>query len=465
MLLLCINQLNMFNNDNYWQLVHGRLMLTEGLYPTEEPLSMHEGWSFIYPQWLSIVIHTLIYDKLGLSALNVWYRIVQIIGVYFIYKLLKLHSDNKFANVFLTLMFFALYSNGLFSTRPFVISHTLMAIELYILEYYIKNKKPVVLAWLPLISVLWINFHNSLWLFGIILMLPMIAEWVLLKYRHNEPTFDIKPAFTSLAAYAAASLINPYGIDSILYLVRSKNTIKVATFIAELKAATINDYGVEVIVVLLFVLLGILLQKERKIAPIRYWFLFGGTFYLAMSHLRSCTAFFVCCIPLVSFYAGSVLPTFKSDILDKGMKIGLVIFLGAFSILSVSLYTPDKAESSLHDEEAITYLCENYSADVKIFNSINVGGELEYHGYKPYIDCRLEVFSKELNGKADVLQEWKDLKDGVVYPETVFGKYGFDVYFVEKDSMPVVYQYLLNNADLYELVCDTENTAIFEAVR
>lgn len=464
MLMLCIKQFNIFDNDNYWQLAHGRLILSEGLHLTEEPLSTHEGWSFIYPQWLTVFLYTMVYDKFGLTTVNFLYRVVQIIGVAFVYKTIKLHSDNEFKNIFLTLMFFALYSNGMYSTRPFVISHTLAAAELFVLEYYIKEKKPWILAWLPVISVLWINFHNSLWIFGIILVLPMLAEWVLLKYKHIEPSFSIKPVFIAVVAYFATALINPYGIDSILYIVRSSEAVKTATFIAELQAGTINDYGLEAIAVLLAVFLGVLLQKERRIAPIRYWFLFGGTFYLAMSHIRSCTLFFICAMPLLAFYADSFLPTIRDNTYKsaaRGLYAGLELFLIGFAVIGVCTYSADNDVSGLVSTGALSYFTENVDKDEIIFNTIDDGGALALAGYKVFIDDRLEVYTKELNGKVDVLKEYAALYDGSIYPEDLIEKYGFTTFYITKETCPTMYLYLEHNDEMYDKMYEDDDTVIY----
>lgn len=467
MLLMCINQFNLFNNDNYWQIVHGRLMLTEGLYPAEEPLSMHKGWSFIYPQWLSILIHTWIFGNLGLSAVNAWYRFVQVVGLFFIWKILRLNrEDDSLLPALFAIIVMAAFSADFFATRPFTLSYTLMAFEIYIIEKYVKTDNKKILAFIPLISLIWINIHNSLWAFYLILTAPAIAEWAVMKVFRKKPAFNAISIVIADVIALPFALINPYGINAILYLPRSSATVKLATeWIVELNPGMLTNSGAVPIALLILLAVCFLFSKERRLAPIRYWLLFAGTWYLGMSHIRNVATCIICSVPLIAFYVGPFLPKIKSKVIDKGFVLGLFCFLPAFTIVSLCLYSPKKVDSYLSDHEAITYLCENYDTDVKIYNSINYGGELEYHGYKPYIDCRLEVFAKELNGKDDILKERTDLADGKLYPETFIEKYDFDVYYLTKGDAPALYQYIIHHPDKFKLAFASEDVYIYEAVR
>ena len=74
-------------------------------------------------------------------------------------------------------------------------------------------------------------------------------------------------------------------------------------------------------------------------------------------------------------------------------------------------------------------------SQLKIYTGYGDGAYFEYHGYKPYLDPRAEVFLKKNNGKEDILEEWYGLTKGAVNIRDFLDKYDFDYIFIRGDSV------------------------------
>lgn len=473
---LCQRGVGTYDGDNYWQLAHGRKMLADGLYTTE-PLSMHEGLKFVYPQWLSVLLFTLIYNAFGVPGVDIWYRAIQLIGVVFVYKLVKMKADNDYIAVVLSFLFFLVYSTSTYATRPFVFSQTFIAVELYLLEKYIETKSAKYLAWLPFLSCAWINLHNSLWLFLYILMMPMIAEYLFHKWKKKDLPFKITPLIIAGAISETAALINPYGFDYILYLPLSADAVEISTNrILELNRSTVSNIGwlsFVIVAALIANLVWIQYKQAKKkengesvqpvaMAPIRYWLLFSGTFVLALMHVRNITIFFIAAMPLISHYlarATDIVP--KDDSLKRVLYESLLICFIVFSVQCFASSDVREIKTNEKNEAAVEYMEENVGKDAKVFATINSGGVLELYGYKPFVDTRLEVFTEALNEKNDYLMEYWEMQTGLMWPGDLIDKYDFDVFYIEKNYIPAMETYLANEGG-FENVYEDDDVIIYK---
>ena len=92
---------------------------------------------------------------------------------------------------------------------------------------------------------------------------------------------------------------------------------------------------------------------------------------------------------------------------------------------------------------------------MKIYTGYNIGGYVEYRGYKPYLDPRGGDFIKKSNGREDILQEWVDFEDGKIKKEDFLGKYNFDYLIVKDDDL--LYDYSNDN---YKMIYENEEQKI-----
>lgn len=109
-------------------------------------------------------------------------------------------------------------------------------------------------------------------------------------------------------------------------------------------------------------------------------------------------------------------------------------------------------------------MSENGIDELRLFNGFNLGGYLEFKGYKTYIDARADSFVDIANNDFDYLTEYYDIKSGNVYFNEVFDKYNFNYAIVDIKSEKPLYTAISNN-DGYTLVFENDDTALFRAVK
>ena len=156
----------LFELDNdFWFLFNtGKNIITDG-FSRIEPFTMHEGFSYMSQQWLSSVIFYLIYDYAGVVGMFILIFVCNIIIVFLLYKLLLLITFNKIkVSIIITIITDFLLLFFFIVTRPQLFDIIIFILELYILELFIHKNNKKFLYFLPVISLVLINMHASMWL-------------------------------------------------------------------------------------------------------------------------------------------------------------------------------------------------------------------------------------------------------------------------------------------------------------
>ena len=203
---------------------------------------------------------------------------------------------------------------------------------------------------------------------------------------------------------------------------------------------------------LIFFISNLLILKYSKKKNIRvaHLLLFYGTFFMALSSLRNISLFIIATLPfLVKYFEFKDINTFS---LSKEWCINYVVILILFIAVFTSSIISKKYEF-VHDvDEAVVYLNEHASKDIKLYTEYSFGSLFEYHGYKPYLDSRAEVFTKKMNNKEDILDEYIKFNLDKNSRDKFIKKYDFDYYLIHSDYKELV-NYLINYQEIdYELV-------------
>lgn len=445
-----------FDNDNFFQLAHAKVLFSQG-FVKEEPLTMHTGLDFLIPQWLSIVFIYLTYTYGGVVLLNLFFYIFVFSTIVIMYKtaMLILNGDSLKSVVWTSVetLFFMLIG---YTTRPHVISLFFIALEIYVLEQY-KHGKEKYIWCLPFISVMIINFHNSLWLFFVLVGIAYLAEFMIYKTGPEKiPRNTVIASMLSLVV----SLMNPYGIDGVTYIFNSLKSIQpIASYIIELMPIGIRMETLMWLAHPFLIILLLLYRKSNKKIPLRYVFLWLGTLLLMIQHVRSSIQYFVCSFPIfliaVNEIDTEVVPFRKKDLVES-----LVVLLLVFPI-----YSRRPNMDNNDDTDFMKYIEENIPRDAVIFNHVNNGGMLELNEYKPYIDARLEVFGKDNNKKFDYLSEYVSTLRGADIEE-ILEKYDFEYIILalvtnDTDAM----ENYAKKSEAWEEIYRSENSVIFQRIQ
>ena len=130
-------------NDIWFLLNHGEYVLNNG-FPSIEPFTIHQGFSFVMQQWLSSVIFYLSYSLLGKYGLLILTLLVTGYIIFISYKLCMLLSDNRSSlSVLISTIVTTLLAAMFITSRPHIFTFAIIITEIYLLEKYIKedNKK------------------------------------------------------------------------------------------------------------------------------------------------------------------------------------------------------------------------------------------------------------------------------------------------------------------------------------
>ena len=441
------------DNDLWYLLSEGRYIIKNGIYHID-PISMHKGLDIVVQNWLSAVIFWIIYSVFKSKGIFFMVIIINCLICYLLYKLCMLLSDkNKPLSILITIITDSELSLFFIVSRPQIFSFAIFLILFNLLELYIKNDDTKYLKFIPLLSILEINLHASLWWFIPLYMTPYIID----SFKNEKlmlQGYRKKPLIITLIASFLTGMLNPYGYKAILFIFNSYGDNYMFNNISELQSFNFNDF---VCTIVFFIILTTMLTyvyfRKGKVR-VRYICLYCGTLILGMNTIKALSHF----ILVASFPIALLL----KDIFPRKIKNNnerkicytsfttitvLLVCFNIFKYYSIS----NKIELKNEGEEAINAM-DIYSKNSSktTYVSFDDGGYLSFRGYKPYIDPRAEVYLKKNNHKEDIYKEYCDFESGKIDTSKFMKKYNFDFIFLKKGDR----LYNEDKIDNYSIIYD-----------
>jgi hypothetical protein len=363
----------------------------------------------------------------------------------YIRRHIKTFALKVFAFVFITRMLCYV-----FYPRPWGFTTISMLLVLNIADIYFNNRdnrKRYACCLLPIISILQINLHASMWYIVLFIALVCLV-----------PSFNAETSVNDVKAHIKANklligmvflmipccLITPYGAESVLYLPLSYGQATKYDTISELAMPTmLSVFGVYVLLSLIFLFLYV-----RKRRCLDYIFLLALTgIFLAGLHKRDIfilSVFMTPCVTHVfegfrypcelygSRYRGTAFYTYILTLCFVSLS-----FTRAFVGVNNGTLLPD---SGYIPEKAADYLDDINAQGSRIYTSFNSGAYMEYRGYDVYIDARPELFQERINKKDDIYTEYMDINGSAAADfESFIDKYDFDYYLLLSDDFLLSY--------------------------
>ena len=447
------------DNDSWDVIAEGREIVNNGIYYTDQ-LSMHEGLSVTVQNYGFSVLFYLIYSVMGAPAIYAVMLILNFAVCFIIYKICMLISD-KNTNLSLLIMMITdiILALGFVVTRAQMISYVIFLMLIWILELYIKTDKTKYLWFIPVLSLLQINLHASLWWMLVLVMLVYIIDSIKKPKLHLQG-YRTKPLLIASLGLFLSGLINPYGIEMITFIFKSYGDVRFQNLIVELRSfSPFRDIFSAFLYISIVLVLAFYIFGEKKNVRVRYLLMFFGFLALGLNTVKGMSQFI-----LVMFFPLALV--YKNIKIEKviDVKVGrdaVMFWIGAIAFVSFAIACPIVVgQIDNHPDDVLVGALDAIEADaegedpkdIKIYTGYNDGGYVEYRGYKPYLDPRGEVFLKKNNKKEDILYEWIDLKDGKIKVSDFLSKYNFDYLLVEDtdDSL-----YNLDEKD-YKIIFEDE---------
>ena len=450
--LLLSTTLNISKERDIWFILsYGKYILKNGL-PHHDILSMHSNFNLVVQQWLSDIIYYLSYKLLGGVGIYILIFILNASIIYFLYKLCMVISNKKvFSSVITSSIIDILLMTYFVTPRPQMFTFLIFLILLYILEKYLKKESKVI-WFIPLLSILLVNLHASMWPCLFILMLPYLVEFSYNYLRKKDKR--ILKLLQVLFVSIIVGFLNPYGLGAMTYSLTSYGVDTINRMVMEMSPFTLKGILAPTNYIVLGLFFGLLtcmfIKKKYSIHQVLLMF---GLFYMVLCNFRNVTLFYICVLPFFSMY----LPFTddKSKFIPK--KIYIVVILGLLVLIGYNA-VDGKYNLVNPNKKIIDYLNKTSKKDIRLYANNDNGSYYELNGYHPYMDGRVEVFVKANNHQEDIMLEYYNMSSGILDVEKFLDKYKFTHLVVYKNE--TLCKYLKNNEN-YQKVVTIDETYLY----
>ena len=469
-LVISFFQLRILDNDFYFLYSTGEYIAGNG-FPHTDILSMHSSMRLVVQQWLSSVIFYFSYHSFGEIGVMAILYLCNTAVCLLTYRFMSLITGKELLSAVLAALINILVFDPYMVTRPQMFTYVILLAEVCLLEKHVKTNSIKYLFGIPVLSLLLINLHAAMWPMLLVFMLPYLIAAVPLNAvnKRNGPSGNLLAIFVSMAAGTLTGIVNPYGLDNMLYLVTSygKGSFEL---ISEMGPADLsNPEGITFFALFAAVVLIAFFYIYCPFS-VRSFLLFAGTFVLGLKQIKGIPYFMLIGIPasaymLKDFDFKSISGKFKGTV-SKSFKTLLIIFLCCAMIYICEarfFQTYDIKQSKMEHYshlDDITGILDMSDAPVILYTNFNDGQYLEYKGYHPYIDGRAEVFYADNNNEYDYFEEYLSLYNGGFYYRDFVDKYGFNYLILDKALDNYVYLSMIRDND-FEQLYDSSDVTLF----
>lgn len=460
------------DNDIWFILATGREIFEQGILYTN-PFSMHDGMGIVVQQWIPCLIAYGLYSLGGFVALGLWCAVLSALVVLSLYRLGRLLKADRYGGEWILLVIAVALPALLqyLSMRPHAYTMLAFCWLLFFLTKYRRTGKPGWLIGAVALVAAHTNFQMALAPFDLVIIACFAVPDVLAPFHKRGRLMGVQLIDASgkhwtvllcLLASVAALLANPYGIDGALYLVNSYGTAGYQNYIMEMRALSPWAKGLAGMASVALLVLAAMAVGKRGLRHIDLplTLLAFGVGFAAFSHSRNgwLIAFFALPLVLSSMHGWSMdfaklptrghrkarksksatqtVPTSANDIaiadpqaLEQAEQkrrrivlgctiavcVGASIATGALLWHAVPSWQAYEKESDYTPSGLLDYMEQQgvNPQDVRLFNPFNIGGYLEWRGYKVFMDPRPELWSPGITGlETDYYREYVDMQSG-----------------------------------------------------
>ena len=456
-IMLIVNiRSSLYNCDNLFMFKHAEILLKDGFIRTDV-LRMHEGFDFMMPQWLFALTIYELREIFSDRAITVFIAAVIALIGFVLYHISVTVTSRRRLSLWFSVAVMLLYSICFSQIRPHNVSALLGLCEVLLMEKSLRDGfswKSYAAA--AAISVLQINFHNSMWPLLFLINICYIGELTVRVLVKKDSEAPLKQALIVTLISLAAGFINPYGFEYMIYVIRSMPVMnRLKAMIMEQSPPTGSALRITIFLIAtdLFAIVGRL--RFRKKPRIRFVLMTLGFAFMAMSAARN--------LQLLIVFGQFVLLPDRDPATKEHSEVDFRPAVIAAAALSLFIFITAPAKPYYGEEDyqkGVLYLVETgVPKDAKIFCSPDCGSALIYEGYRPYFDCMAELYGIENNHRKDVASELMHALYSQDFRE-LFDAYGFEYAVVHDDYYADGIKKLPN----WECVRDAEGGWVFRNI-
>lgn len=394
--------------DSFFAIAQGREILESG-FPKYNNFLFFENYEICIQQWLYCIILTFIdanFDSIGLI-------IFAALQGYMTFRMfetkISLYAKDKFWSYLLAGLAVLSTNSYIITLRAENITFILLMANSLILEKYRRTDKPGYLYLLPLLTLLEINLHASMWIFHFcILLAHLVPSMDKELFKDNHIKINKHVIFAACLMFGSL-FINPYGFKNIAYVFNSLGTFKHIPITEQQLTRCLSMAGVVIAIVIILFTIAVCTRKIK-----------ANTIYICLGFVTlSITSFhsaMFLSIALVFLFCDYI-DNFNSKV--EGQKavdtmqnsmwfvIALIIFcmiMGCVAIVNNNSLYYFKHQSNM--DAIIEYIkTDDPDNSEHILTNIDCGSYLEYNNIKNiFCDTRPEMLNKKINNKEDSME-------------------------------------------------------------
>lgn len=465
-------------NDFWWHIKVGEWIAENGGVPKTDIFSWYGTVNQIpwtAHEWLADLLFYWVYEAFAEPGVFVLSFGAAELMVVLLWKEAQPYVER---NILIGGLFFALLSvttSVFFYGRPHLFSFFLLLIELKILFSFMEDPSRKGIYLLPVVTCLWSNIHGgSAALSYAVCVLFLAVSLTGIKIGKIEPVKLGRKAVVKLlivtVCSVAAILVNPVGLEVLVYPYKNFADAMQMTMIAEWRSPDAKEMGDLVLFIcpVALMLIGFFAEK-RKIrlidVTVMCFFIF-----LFLRSVRFIMLWYIaaafCGLPYVPVCNIKPMKKKEERILTG---ICLVIFACLMVYSGVKIYktAEDGALISVTmSDEAVQAVRED--APERLFNDYNLGEALIYHEIPVFFDARADLYAYDnmmADGVSLMLLQQANPEAQTVYVDVneVIGKYDFDAILILKHR--ALYTYLCSHPEQFACVYQDNSLAYFRIVQ
>jgi hypothetical protein len=417
--LFCWNFGASADYDFWWHIKAGEYIAQTGSIPhLDQWTYTMAGLPWIAHEWLAELAMYALFSSFGFWAVTAFYSLISTVAFGLLYLLFRRLGAGGGLALLLMLWARAMLPAPN-APRPLHFTMLFMAIFVYVLyRYKAEHRGPLWL--LPILSVFWVNLHAG-YVAGLMLLgCVTVGEW--LNGRTLRPSAKALPLLITTVLSALVVLINPNGLNAVLYPLSKAGGNASMQFLTEWQSADFHQWWTWPFAALLIALL-LLGARRIDFTQLAVLFVFAA---LALQSWRHVAVFAIVATPfLVQRFKEHALirpwnPSKASPYFTVVGTVGPVVV--AVLLLSLPFFragfNADHPGQAFIPRGAVSYLKEHKPAG-NLFNAYNWGGYLIQNlpEYPVFIDGRGDPFPDQVvndfhtayyveRGWRDVLDRW-----------------------------------------------------------
>ena len=448
------------DTDAWWLSATGRVLTEQG-FVKENPFCLLPGLKFVVQQPIPCLLNYIFDAWLGMGGL--WLlSMLQLAGVLFsaMIALKKAGAERYRTLLILATLTFVVARSSLLTTRPYLLTMSISFLDLAIWLSHGRSertKKRTIIALLlqMLLAVLQANIQASsliiLFLWPMCFLFPEImADKGSVRSLPKRMVPTIRILLPCWICTFLGSILNPYGLDNTLYLIRSAKAVRtMAGVITEMHRPA--AFSFQTMLILLSIFMVLLAKKEGHLEPWQAYLAFGAS-VLSLSYDRNAWIIMVAACLLCGVPGRKIEGERKKE---SSIPCAMLLTLG----LAGGILAGSAAQVPASAPEGVEILQKAAKEEeIRVMSAFGTGGYLEHAGIKCFVDARIELTSEDVCG-TPVMEEWYRADLCGIGTAEFLDKYQFD-YIVTSPGVGYA-GYYARYSDDWEALCASPEMMVY----